>query len=197
MPSRYRFSDYRSDWPQAFAREAARFSALLGECLVEVHHVGSTAVPGLAAKEVIDLLPCVRDIGQADALTGRIVAAGWQAWGEFGLPGRRYFSRDEDGFRVCNAHVYAVGDPDVERHLAFAAWLRAHPQARDQYARLKHAAFAAHPGDLGAYNDAKHEWVRRAEREAVAWWHADGRAEPAQGPSSTPRRDLGRKPRRP
>src|SRR5690242_5001551 len=93
-PSRYTFSDYSADWPAAFEREAERLRRVLGDELVDVHHIGSTSVPGLAAKAIIDLLPLVRTLAAVDARTPALREAGYRDWGEFGLPGRRYFTRD-------------------------------------------------------------------------------------------------------
>ena len=174
MPSRYTFCDYDPAWPAAFEREAARLRSLLGERLVAVHHVGSTSVPGLAAKPIIDVLPLARDIEEIEAATPMLVAAGYEAWGEYGLPGRRYFTRDRGGWRTHNVHVYGAGHPDVERHRALPAYLRAHPEAAAEYVAIKRAAFTAHPEDIGAYNDAKAAWIKATEAVAVAWWR-DGR----------------------
>jgi GrpB-like predicted nucleotidyltransferase (UPF0157 family) len=101
-------------------------------------------------------------------------AAGYKAWGAYGLPGRRYFTKDRDGWRTHNVHVYGAGDPDVARHLALPAYLRAHPEAATEYEVLKRAAYAAHPQDIGAYNDAKDDWIKATEPVALAWWRARG-----------------------
>src|SRR5688572_26829142 len=95
MPSRYTFEPYSADWPRLFESEAERLRRLLGAELVAIHHIGSTAIPGLAAKPIIDLLPVVRQIDRVDALTPAFEAAGYRAWGEYGLSGRRYFTRDD------------------------------------------------------------------------------------------------------
>ncbi len=183
-PSRYTFTAYNPDWPAAFDREAARLRTLLGGLLVEVHHIGSTSVPGLAAKPIIDLLPLVGDIHAVDAVTDRFTGAGYRAWGEYGLPGRRYFTRDRDGVRTHNIHIYQADDPDVERHLAFPAFLRAHPDACDAYAAVKREAFARHPADIAAYCDAKNDWIKQAERLALAWYGTSGRAARPHAPSA-------------
>ena len=169
MASRYTFVDYSPEWPRAFAREAERVAKLLGGTVVTVHHIGSTAVPGLAAKPIIDLLPVVRDIAEVAARVSAFEAAGYVAWGEYGLPGRRFFSKDRDGWRTHNVHVYAAGHPDIVRHLAFGAYLRAHPAVRDEYAAVKRAAFARHPDDVAAYNADKDAWIKRVERLAAEW----------------------------
>ena len=169
MATRYDFVEYRADWPEAFAREATGLRALLGETLVEVHHIGSTSVPGLAAKPVIDMLPVVRDIATLDEQAGVLVAAGYTAWGEYGLPRRRYFTRERDGRRTHHMHCYAEGDAEIERHLAFAEYLRAHDEARREYEAVKREAFTRHPEDIQAYCDFKDAWIKAAERRAIEW----------------------------
>lgn len=170
MGSRYTFTDYSPDWPLAFEREAARLRSLLGDALVTIHHIGSTSVPGLAAKPIIDLLPVAGSVLAIEAKTPQLEAAGYRAWGEYGLPGRRYFTRDRDGYRTHNIHIYGQGDPDIERHLAFRDYLRAHPAVRDQYAAVKRAAYAQHPADIDSYSDSKHGWIQTVEAEAIAWY---------------------------
>ena len=78
MPSRYTFTEYSSNWPVAFHQEAERLRTLLGEEVIAVHHIGSTSVPGLAAKPIIDLLPVVREIAAIDRLTPRLQEAGYK-----------------------------------------------------------------------------------------------------------------------
>lgn len=175
MPSRYTFTDYAPDWPAAFEREAGRLRGLLGEELVAVHHIGSTSVPGLAAKPTIDLLPLVRTIAAVDDRTPLLLDSGYRAWGEYGLPGRRFFTRDHDEFRTHNVHVYQSGDQSVERHLAFCAYLRHHELARREYEALKRTVYARHPADIEAYNDGKNAWIKRLEPVAVEWYRRQGR----------------------
>jgi GrpB-like predicted nucleotidyltransferase (UPF0157 family) len=175
MPSQYTFTDYSPAWPAAFEQEATRLRLLLGDELVRVHHIGSTSVPGLAAKPIIDLLPLVRDIAAIDGLTPRLEHAGYQAWGEYGLAGRRYFTKDDGAYRTHNIHIYQVDDPERERHLAFCAYLRHHAQIRDEYAALKREVYAQHPDDIIAYNDGKNTWIKAVEAVALAWYRQQAR----------------------
>ncbi|MEW5849252.1 MAG: GrpB family protein [Myxococcota bacterium] len=170
MASRYTFTEYSPEWPARFAREAERLGALLGEELVGIHHIGSTSVPGLAAKPIIDLLPLVRDLTRMDEHNAKLQAAGYQAWGECGLPGRRYFTRDHDGYRTHNIHIYQVDDPQVDRHLAFCAYLREHEGARREYEALKRQVYALHPDDIAAYNHGKDAWIKQLEQLALPWY---------------------------
>jgi GrpB-like predicted nucleotidyltransferase (UPF0157 family) len=151
-------------WRDAFEAEAARLRSILGENLVEIHHIGSTAIPGIAAKPIIDILPVVREIDHVDAL-----AAGYRAWGEFGLPGRRYFTREENGKRTHDVHVYAVGNPEITRHLAFRDYMNAHPEEARAYGRLKEKLAQEFPTNFEAYMDGKHAFVQERERRALAW----------------------------
>src|SRR5262245_26676686 len=153
MPSRYTFAVYSSDWPAAFDEEAGQLRALLGEELVAVHHIGSTSVPGLAAKPIIDVLPLVRTLAAVDERTPRFREAGYRDWGEYGLAGRRFFTRDHGEYRTHNVHIYQAGDPSVERHVAFCAYLRHDEAARREYEALKRVVYAQHPDDVEAYND--------------------------------------------
>jgi GrpB-like predicted nucleotidyltransferase (UPF0157 family) len=175
MPSLYTFTDYSTDWPSAFETEAERLRALFGDELVAVHHIGSTSVPGLAAKPIIDLLPLVRSIAAVDDRTPLLRAAGYRDWGEYGLSGRRYFTRDRGEVRTHNVHIYQFDDPAVDRHLAFCAYLRHHEPARQEYEALKRVVYARYPADIEAYNDAKDSWIKRTEPLALEWYRLRGR----------------------
>jgi GrpB-like predicted nucleotidyltransferase (UPF0157 family) len=170
MSSRYTFTDYSPTWPAAFSQEAEYLKTLLGDELITVHHIGSTSVPGLAAKPIIDLLPLVRSIEAIDGLTPMLERTGYQAWGEYGLVGRRYFTKVQGAYRTHNVHIYQVNDPEIDRHLAFCAYLRSHPKTRDEYAALKREVYAQHPDDIAAYNDAKNDWIKAVEVLALGWY---------------------------
>jgi GrpB-like predicted nucleotidyltransferase (UPF0157 family) len=170
MPSLYCFRKYSPEWPLEFEREAQRLRGIFGAEIVSIHHIGSTSVPGLDAKPIIDLLPLVHDISRVDGYTDRMTAAGYRVWGEYGLPGRRYFTKDSGEYRTHNIHMYAVSDPAVHRHLALCAYLRAHPDAQAEYVAVKRAAYAQHPADIEAYNNAKDAWIKRTEKVALTWY---------------------------
>jgi GrpB-like predicted nucleotidyltransferase (UPF0157 family) len=148
---------------------------LLGDAIVEMHHIGSTSIPGLAAKPVIDLLPVVRDMATVDLRTAALEADGYQSWGEYGIVGRRFFTRDRDGVRLCNVHVFDAESLEIERHLAFAAYLRAHDEVCREYESLKRAVYAQHSDDIAAYSAGKDAWIKRVEPVAVAWYRGQGK----------------------
>ncbi|WP_305488254.1 GrpB family protein [Brevundimonas sp.] len=137
-----------------------------------VHHMGSTAIPGLAAKPVIDLLAEVEALETVEGARGALAGLGWRWRGENGLAGRRYFTRDdpETGTRAAHLHVYASGDPAIAWHLAFRDRLRAEPATADAYAREKTRCAALHPDDSAAYAACKKAWTDGVAAEAVRGW---------------------------
>lgn len=161
---------HNPEWPRLFEEEAARVAAALGKGVVAVHHIGSTSVPGLPAKPIIDMLPVVRRIEALDEpeIRERMESLGYEAMGEFGLPGRRYFRKGGNP-RTHHAHAYQEGHSDVERHLAFRDYLRAHPDVAREYGELKAELARRFPDDIEAYMDGKDAFVKAAEREALAW----------------------------
>ena len=170
VPSKYSFADYSNTWPSEFMREAGLLRELLGDGIVAIHHIGSTSVPGLAAKPTIDMLPVVRDLVTLDGHTSVLENAGYRAWGEYGLPRRRFYTRDVDGYRTHNIHFWQEQDQEIERHLAFCAYLRAHPAARSEYEALKREVYARHPADVEAYCDSKNAWIKVIEPLAIQWY---------------------------
>jgi len=137
---------YDPAWPQMAAQHAARL-AVLGRTLVAVHHIGSTSVPGLAAKPIIDLMPLVTSLAALDAERGRLEALGYVWHGEFGIAGRRYCTLcDAAGNRLAHVHFFSADSPDVERHIAFRDYLRAHPATARAYGREKRRARSSSRG---------------------------------------------------
>jgi GrpB-like predicted nucleotidyltransferase (UPF0157 family) len=99
-------------WLEAAAHEGRRLAAAIGRNLLMVEHFGSTAVPGLAAKPVIDLMPIVADLDELDRTRPRVEALGYEWHGEFGLPGRRFCTCTRaDGVRLFHLHFYRQGSP--------------------------------------------------------------------------------------
>jgi len=156
------------NWRQKFQQEAERVSAAAGSNVVAVHHVGSTAIPAIYAKPIIDLLLVVRDLAALDERQPMMEALGYEARGEYGIPGRRFFRRDnEHGDRTHQIHAFEDGSPQIARHLAFRDYMIAHPEAAEAYSDLKRDLAAKYPEDIEAYMDGKDEFIQEIDRRTA------------------------------
>lgn len=158
---------YREEWPALFAAERNRLLEHLGEHVVAVEHVGSTSVPGLAAKPIVDLCPVVPDMEAAYACRPTMLDLGYQ----FNAERENWlaFERLDDDGQQYNVHFHVQGTERLERVLLLREYLRDHEHARSVYASIKRLAAAAHPDDPSAYNDRKDDVVEcllTAAREA-------------------------------
>ncbi|WP_133137055.1 bifunctional GrpB family protein/GNAT family N-acetyltransferase [Legionella rowbothamii] len=154
---------YDSHWSEQFTQEAQSIQKALGPNCIEIHHIGSTAVPGLAAKPVIDMIPVVLDITQVDAMNSLMAALGYEAKGEFGMLFRRFFQKG-DTQPSFNVHVFEQGSSEIERHMKFRDWMREHPEDRDAYAQLKQDLAQLHPDDISAYCFGKENFVSGVDK---------------------------------
>lgn len=153
LSGQIRIVDYDPSWPELFAREARRISSALGGRVLGIEHVGSTSVPELAAKPVIDLLLVVANSADEAAYVPALEAAGYVLrirepnWQE-----HRNFKGPDT---AINLHVFSSGCPEIDRMLLFRNWLRANPADRDLYARTKRALAQKEWKYVQNYADAK------------------------------------------
>ena len=163
---------HSEQWAKMATSETLRLKAALCEVLLAVHHIGSTAIANIKAKPIVDLLPVVRDLAVLDAKEGAILALGYRWFGELGLPGRRYcYAVDPTtGKRTFQLHCYAQDNPQIARHLAFRDYLIAHSTLAKEYEAEKLRAASVCSDDVNAYNAEKNDWIKRVEKDALAWW---------------------------
>lgn len=161
-------TDYNPAWPEMYRKEAELLKDILKGNCVSVYHIGSTAVSGLAAKPIIDIMAEVRDLTAVDAVCARFEEAGYEYLGEFGIRGRRYL-RKGGNERTHQIHIFSEKDVDnLSRHLAFRDYLRVHPEICRQYAALKKELARKYPYDIDGYCDGKDTFVKRIEKLALA-----------------------------
>lgn len=173
MVRRMKVVEYSAEWPKLYEQEISLLRKALGSEIVRVHHIGSTAVPGLAAKPIIDILLEVQSVEGLDKLNKAMRDLGYQPKGEFGIPGRRYFPKGGDD-RTHHVHAFAAGDPQIDKYLAFRDYLRTHPVAVAEYAAVKRAAAVAHETDPEGYVAFKQRFVKQAVAKAAHWANKRG-----------------------
>jgi GrpB-like predicted nucleotidyltransferase (UPF0157 family) len=159
-------------WSQLANAEARLLAGALGPNLRIVHHIGSTAIPGIRAKPILDLMPVIINLAELDKCQGNIKALGYDWWGALGLPGRRYCTKSDSktGHRTVQLHCYEDGSTEITRHLAFRDYLCAHPELAAEYDHVKTECYRRFPNDSHAYGDCKEAWIRNAEADALEWY---------------------------
>jgi GrpB-like predicted nucleotidyltransferase (UPF0157 family) len=161
-------AEYDPSWPPLYEREAARLRDILGERVVLLEHVGSTSVPGLCAKPIIDILLVVPDSGDEPAYAPALEAAGYRL--VIREPDRERHRAFKGPDTNINLHVYSPGTGEIERYLTFRDRLRAGDADRDLYARTKRELAARTWKYIQNYADAKTDVVEQilagARREA-------------------------------
>lgn len=161
---------YNDRWKQMFREEAQKIKDIFVNELIDIHHIGSTSVPRLKAKPIIDIMPVVKDIGKIDSFNEQMTDLGYECMGELGMKGRRYFRKGGDN-RTHQVHVFQVDNKeDINRHLAVRDYLRTHSEKAKQYGNLKENLAKQFPKDIEAYMDGKDEFVKELERIALHWY---------------------------
>lgn len=150
---------YDPAWPQMFEIERAQIAAKLGDRITAIHHIGSTAIPGLVAKPVIDILLVVPQLDDALECIAPLHDLGYAFIDYPQNTDRRFFRKGQP--RTHHVHIVAQGNAELIDHLAFRDALRASPEWRDQYAALKSALADRHRSDRARYSESKTEFVRR------------------------------------
>ncbi len=155
---------YRDEWPLMFEREAALIRCALGSQVRRLEHIGSTAVPDLVAKPVIDIdVAVARELEPTEILRLRVI--GYRFLGEYGIVGRAFFRKGDP--YTHHLHVFDQGHPEMERHLAFRDWLLAHSQTRREYALVKTRLAGRLRDDRAAYTAAKAPFIAATLQRAL------------------------------
>jgi GrpB-like predicted nucleotidyltransferase (UPF0157 family) len=159
--------DYSPLWPAMFEAEAQALREALGPSVVRVEHIGSTAVPGMGAKPIIDILVGAESLPAIERGIPGLVALGYRYIPEFEdqLPQRRYLVRPSPGPARFHVHAVEIGGPFWTEHLAFRDALRSDRELFNEYLALKRRLAEAHHADSAGYTDAKAPFIQRAIHE--------------------------------
>lgn len=157
---------YNTQWPTLFAEESALLRTTLEKKISRIHHVGSTSVPGMWAKPVIDILLKVVDSEALYSLDPAMESAGYMARGEYGIPNRRYFSKGGDQ-RSHQVHAFVMGDEHIMRLLAFRNYLIKNEEVAERYAEIKRAGALVSENDIRRYSAFKAGFIEHHLRLAL------------------------------
>ena len=158
--------DYNPQWKATFETEKHLLANILGENAVKIDHIGSTAVPGLAAKPVIDILIEVTSLEALDAKSRAMEILGYQVKGENGIAGRRYFQKGE-AVRSHHIHAFVQHDEHLFRHRAFVTYLIENPAIAQHYSQIKKSAAQQCDNDIIQYMALKNDFIAHHEKLAL------------------------------
>ena len=167
---------YDPHWIAEFEKESAMLAQIFGQRLLDIQHIGSTAVPNLAAKPIIDILIVLDSTGDINSFNSFMEALGYRVRGECldaiipGTPGRFYFTKETNGIRSHHVHIYATGHADILEKLAFRDYLRAHESVALKYAELKRRLAMDNRFDNVGYMRGKDGLVNSVLEDARRWY---------------------------
>lgn len=160
--------EHKKEWNTLYEKEKIELTDIFKDILKDIHHIGSTAIPNIKAKPVIDIMVVVQDINKVDQYNEEMIELGYEPKGEFGIKNRRFFQKGGSN-RTHHVHVFPKGDKEVQRHLNFRDYMRAHPQKARQYSQLKETLAAQYPHDIDKYIEGKNDFIKEIDREAAKW----------------------------
>ena len=162
--------DYQPEWEEKFNIEAQKLKAIFNEEVIHIHHIGSTSVKELKAKPIIDIMLVVKNIEKIDSFNKQMAHIDYESLGEYGIPGRRYFRKRKEE-RTHHVHIFDYKNrSDIERHLAFRDYLRAHKEVAKEYGKLKEKLAKKYPEDMNSYVDGKDKYVKEIQTKAINWY---------------------------
>ena len=157
---------YDSRWDQDFLAIRAELEEALGDLVMRIEHVGSTSVPGLSAKPIIDIDVVIRDRSLLEDVISAFGRAGYRHEGDLGIPGREAFGYDgKEHLREHHLYVCPQDSAELRRHIAFRDHLRSHPEAVWEYSRIKEEGAAMYPYDMDGYIEYKSPFIEGIYRD--------------------------------
>ncbi len=160
---------HNPEWFRLFQSERQILQTIFGDAIIRIEHIGSTAVPGMKAKPIIDILITTSNIDGIDTFNVQMDNIGYIAGGEFGLPGRRFFCKGDKMHCQFHVHVYEDRHTAVEHYLLFRDYMIHHPQEAKNYEDLKTALAFQHPHNRTLYTEGKGKFINDIYTKAEQW----------------------------
>ena len=162
--------EYNPAWVQLYKDEVEILEKQIENIIIESYHIGSTAVPNLKAKPIIDIMLEVSSLIELDKRNQLFEELGYEVMGELGIKGRRYFRKGGDN-RTHQIHAFKSGDQNLIRHLAFRDYLRKHKEVAHEYGKLKSEIALRCNNDIEVYSNEKDFFVKYHEAIALTWYN--------------------------
>jgi len=154
---------YNPNWKQKFKEEAKKIKNIFEEIFVDIHHIGSTAVPLVKAKPIIDIMVEVEDINKVDDYNKQMEELGYEALGEYGIPKRRFFQK-RGNKRTHHIHIFETGSPQIKRHIDFRDYLISNSKVAEEYSLLKENLAKKYRYDIDKYQEGKESFIKKIDK---------------------------------
>lgn len=166
----YKVVDYDPAWPEFYKKYAKKIKGIFGDNLVEIHHFGSTSIPGMFAKPNIDIYVLVKDLDGVRTAYEHIQKEGFACRGDYSNIGEEYFTLDtEDGERIASVHVFEGTNKVFDGYRNFRDYLTENKKERERYIALKKELYKKFKNDYTKYDAGKKEFIDELRAKANAW----------------------------
>lgn len=166
----YSVKPYDPEWPRLFERYANTIKNILDNRILEIHHFGSTSIPGMNAKPNIDIYILATSLDDVRKYENQMAAAGFAPRGDYSGIGEEYFTLDKpDGERIASIHIFEGSNAVFEPYKNFRDYLISHPAEKDRYIARKKELYAQFADNYPAYDEGKHTLIKELIEKANAW----------------------------
>ncbi len=165
----YKIVPYDPNWPILFSQESKKISDIIGDNILETHHIGSTSVIGMSGKLTVDILFVVKDVSKISAKIIDMEKIGYTSLGSLNAKDSHLFEKEKNGNRTFIVHFYQKDHPEIKQILAIRNFLRNHQNETKKYSELKLSLFQKFPNDYKQYRKLKDEYMESLKERAVSW----------------------------
>jgi GrpB-like predicted nucleotidyltransferase (UPF0157 family) len=159
---------HKEEWSRMFKDESGKIYNIFGNEIINIYHIGSTAISNIKAKPIIDILVEVKNIKRVDKFINSMEQIGYEYKGEFGIVGRRFFIKGGVN-RTHHIHIFETANEEIARHLAFRDFMIAHPEEAQKYSQLKQILAKKYPLDIEKYIEGKNSYIKEIDDRAKKW----------------------------
>ena len=162
-----KLKEYNREWAKLFEKEAKIISSTISHYIVDIQHIGSTAIPGTVAKPIIDIAVALDDLSNIDQVVKFLEEKGYEYRGEQGIPDRHLFVKGDEEYRTHHIHVMVNTSYEWKKHILFRDYLRKHPSEVKHYSELKKRLAAEFKLDREKYTNGKEEFILEIIEKAI------------------------------
>lgn len=160
--------EFSEKWNDEYRIQLNAIKAILSHEIIKSYHIGSTAIQGLAAKPIIDILLVVKSLSKIDNYNNKLLQLGYESKGEYGEVGRRFFQKGGNN-RTHHIHMFEAGNSEIQRHVLFVEYMNSHPEKALEYETLKRSLAVKYKSDPVNYSEGKSVFIKSIGREALDW----------------------------